>query len=443
MHTMIRFLTKIFRNRINRRYRNHLYSTIGCYFPAFFEMNLDICGKLDLNKLKDKQFALFLHEYTHFMQDVSTYYGLSNLFAVNEVIKSMHLNLTTSLPQGGKFKTPVDVMPNNPFLSANTQLLDITFGTCKNINCFEVFSVISKKESVPNNQFIKQIDKIYVTTTSGVVFQLGSLAIMENMAYLMEQLCVGECEPSPDYPYSAAEKVASYVVPSLGENKLMILALCDVSLQASNPGCYFYDTLNLIKDGIITYAKPEDVYDDFYSRNVVVYHTSTSPNYLDQFRTMADKIIEQEQKFIATPGLSAYWQWIENAINYSYNLRLKHRYFIIDIAKTGDVRKSKVFADYIKTVGTPLMMNKCGKFYCVPSQNIPGDGMCYHRAMRQVYALLADGEKSCDMKDWCRQSKIKVDFRCNCSPWERVKEKDKCPYAVIWGSFNLGDYQPE
>lgn len=440
---MFDYFYKLFSGR-NRRYcRKRLSSIIGCYFPAFFEMNLDVYGHMDLNKLKEKQFALFLHEYTHFMQDVSTYYGLSNLFVVNEVIKSMHLNLTTTLPNGGKFKTPVAVMENNLLLRANNQLLDLTFGSCDSICYVEVSGITLKKEMVPNNQYVKQIDNVYVTTTLGASFQFGSLALMENMAYLMEQLCVGECESSPDYPYSVAEKVASYMAPTVGKNKLMVLALCDVSLQASNPGFYFYNTLALVKEGKISYTKPEDVYDDFYTRQIVTYHASTLPSYLLQFRQMADAIIDQEKSFIATPQLSSFWKWIENAINYSYDLRLNHRYFVLDIAKTGNARRSKVFADFITTVGTPLMMNKCGRFYCIPSKQVLGDGMCYHRAMRQVYALLSEGVKKCAMKDWCRQSNIKVDCRCSHKPWEHLKDKEKCPYAVIWGSFDLGNYLPE
>lgn len=439
---MFDFFYNLFSNGKKRNYRKPLNSTIGCYFPAFFEMNLDIYGNMDVNKLKEKQFALFLHEYTHFMQDVSTYYGLSNLFTVNEVIKSMHLNLTTSLPNGGKFNPPVGIMQNNSILKANIQLKNLTLGLIDGIPCFDVKKVESKKEAVPNNQFVKQIDKVYVTTTKGEHFQFGALAIMENMAYLMEQLCVSECELSPDYPYSAAEKVANFIAPVFAKDKLMVLALCDVALQSSNPGHYFCDTLYLISNGTIKYSKQEDVYDDFYSRQLVTYHSSTIPNNFGQFRKMADTIIDQEKKFIATPGLSVFWKWLENAINYSYDLRLNHRYFLLEIARAGNARMSRIFADYLNAVGSPLMMNKCGKFYCIPSTNIPGNGMCYYRAMRQVYNLLAGGKKKCDMKDWCRQSQIKVDCRCNRKPWEHLKNQNKCPYAVIWGSFNLGSYQP-
>ena len=121
---------------------------------------------------------------------------------------------------------------------------------------------------------------------------------------------------------------------------------------------------------------------------------------------------------------------------------MNHRNFILDIAKTGSARTSKVFADYVNVVGTPLMMNKCGKYYCIPSQNVPGDGMCYYRAMREFFSLLVGRGRKCHMKNWCKQSGIKVDCRCHCSPWKHLKDKEKCPYAVVWGSLGLEEYRP-
>lgn len=38
----------------------------GEYIPAFFEMYLKIDGEIDLNKLSERDFSLFFHEYIHF-----------------------------------------------------------------------------------------------------------------------------------------------------------------------------------------------------------------------------------------------------------------------------------------------------------------------------------------------------------------------------------------
>ena len=45
----------------------------GEYIPAFFEMYLKIDGEIDLNKLSEKDFSLFFHEYIHFLYNTPHY----------------------------------------------------------------------------------------------------------------------------------------------------------------------------------------------------------------------------------------------------------------------------------------------------------------------------------------------------------------------------------
>ena len=48
------------------------FGSAGEYYPAFFEMKLKIDEMIDLNTCSDMDFALFFHEYIHFLQDVTT-----------------------------------------------------------------------------------------------------------------------------------------------------------------------------------------------------------------------------------------------------------------------------------------------------------------------------------------------------------------------------------
>ncbi|UKI53764.1 MAG: hypothetical protein L6V86_01500 [Treponema sp.] len=55
-----------------------LKSCDGCYFPSFFTIHLDT----DLppeQYLKENFDSTIVHEYIHFLQDISTTYGLANL----------------------------------------------------------------------------------------------------------------------------------------------------------------------------------------------------------------------------------------------------------------------------------------------------------------------------------------------------------------------------
>ena len=48
----------------------------GEYYPAFFEMGLKVDHMIDLNTCANAEFALFFHEYIHFLQDITTTYCL-------------------------------------------------------------------------------------------------------------------------------------------------------------------------------------------------------------------------------------------------------------------------------------------------------------------------------------------------------------------------------
>lgn len=43
----------------------------GEYYPAFFEMRLKVDHMIDLNTCANAEFALFFHEYIHFLQDIT------------------------------------------------------------------------------------------------------------------------------------------------------------------------------------------------------------------------------------------------------------------------------------------------------------------------------------------------------------------------------------
>lgn len=52
-------------------------------------MYLKIDGEIDLNKLSEKDFSLFFHEYIHFLQDITTTYGLTTCYAYGEYVQSV------------------------------------------------------------------------------------------------------------------------------------------------------------------------------------------------------------------------------------------------------------------------------------------------------------------------------------------------------------------
>ncbi|AZA96097.1 hypothetical protein EG353_11215 [Chryseobacterium shandongense] len=62
---------------------------LKCYYrPAFFKIKIDLPFEFkNLQELTDGALSLYLHEYIHFIQDISTIYGLVNISTINYYIQ--------------------------------------------------------------------------------------------------------------------------------------------------------------------------------------------------------------------------------------------------------------------------------------------------------------------------------------------------------------------
>ena len=62
---------------------------LKCYYrPAFFQIKIDLPVDLgNLGEVTDGTLSLYLHEYIHFIQDISTIYGLINISTINYYIQ--------------------------------------------------------------------------------------------------------------------------------------------------------------------------------------------------------------------------------------------------------------------------------------------------------------------------------------------------------------------
>lgn len=69
-------------------------------------------------------------------------------------------------------------------------------------------------------------------------------------------------------------------------------------------------------------------------------------------------------------------------------------------------------------------------------------------AINQILKIFSDKNAvPCELKAHCKQSsafdpEIKVDERCDVSPWNRCNDERLCPFAVIWKHWNLRNHIP-
>ena len=108
--------------------------TLGYYEPGFFHLRLNTSSNiLDLNNLfnsgQNKQLSsTFLHEYIHFLQEVTSTNGLLNGYFYIDLIKDINRKIRES--KNIKFKVPVEI--DNEFnTKAKMELNEVYRGNYK------------------------------------------------------------------------------------------------------------------------------------------------------------------------------------------------------------------------------------------------------------------------------------------------------------------------
>lgn len=67
----------------------------------------------------------------------------------------------------------------------------------------------------------------------------------------------------------------------------------------------------------------------------------------------------------------------------------------------------------------------------------------YLRSIREINLLFEKGQIECSMLQWCQNSPESTpNEKCKKEPWEKSKEQNLCPYAMLWKHWNLSNKKP-
>ena len=225
----------------------------------------------------------------------------------------------------------------------------------------------------------------------------------------------------------------------------MVLALCDMSLQSSNPGACFVRVMKGIRDGQVKFCKPEEIYDYFYSQvSVTAYKTES--NLLSHFKRLLAIAQTCMKSYLRDmPILTDYYRWIDNLVSFAIDWRQNDRYFLLKMARHNELTTNGCWGYVVRRVGSPLMSNNKGDHFKIPQQGATPDmDVEYFKAIRQLERLFEEGLGNCDMYQWCMCSpNATPNDLCRTTPWRKCDEKRLCPYALLWKHWNLRGREPK
>lgn len=426
-----------------------LRRVLGGYEPAFFRIELEFPfynAMHSILNLAPKDLSVFVHEYIHFIQDISTFSGLNNAYVYSEYIHGAVTHIY-KMPKGD-IEVPIALPSNYGNIELNQFVNEIGLGwTDEEVTNLFISKLKKNRVRVPFNSYLSTVDEVFIIQVNGKKLPFGAHAIRESMAYILEH-CITDGSPSaPDYPYNAAFAVAKHVYEDFCENELNVLALCDMCLQFSVPGRVFVETLEGYKKDKYIPKDPRDIYDFFYNRPCIqIQSYSTLLSGLLPFGIFVGERINDYYK---DPLFSRFHDIVRRLIGTGLSMRLNARSFLIDMAEIGlrnkrKLEKNDLFMMLYAQLGTPVIKDSESNYFITPPYQMAGNtAVSYFQAIQQFIYLFRDGNTCCSLYEWCEKSSDShYDDRCIMEPWSRCDDERLCPFALLWKHWNLRGHTP-
>lgn len=427
------------------------FETLGFYEPGFLHLRINTDYDIfDLNELsrnddKKQYFSTFLHEYIHFLQEITTPSGLSSSSFYIDFIKDV--NWTVRNDGKSYFSVPVEINNINN-IEANIKLRSIYRGDSEGPELvkYDYYSVenesISDKDGNIVNPKKYKVHYHDLRTREYKSFYFGFTCLKEYVAHTIQTKFTSSTKHN-DIPYQIAEQIVMKECPSFGNECLNILALCDACLMCYHPAEMFFNTIERIKKEDFVPKQTTDVYD-------FAYFDLSFQGQIGKFtvRTLFEKVVSiadsQFKDALQSDIFVPNYNWVNHILVKAKELRLNHPNFMTELVDE-EGKLSSLFFDIFRLLGTPFFTNLSAKGGFVPPSDLK-------ELPTQPYQLLVfkqiidvfNGKKHCSLIDFCKSrpdEDITNQF-CKISPWKRATEKNLCPFGQLWRTWGLTDEIP-
>lgn len=423
----------------------------GYYEPAFLHIRINTDDDIfDLNKLlKEKKnidhLSTFLHEYIHFLQNITTTSGL--------IISGLYINFIKDIAwdirhdNKDSFEVPVTVNNTNN-TQVNNSLQSQYRGDDEGPGLImydnyvvEEVEMIDREGEVihPKRYRVNYYDS---RTREYKSTYFGSLFIREYIAHAVQSKFTPEIE-HPDIPYLIAELIVKKEYPALALDPFFIVALCDASLMSFHPAQTFFTTIERMKKESFLPRDPDEVYQ--YAYSWVMLHLKGSSISAEKIFDDALKFaLEQFQDSLKSKIFKPNFIWLTYILEEAKQLRSLPGSFFCRLVREKE-KLSPLFFGLVRTFGTPFFTNRSEKGAFIPPQNLK------HLPI-QPYQLLAfkavtnvfGGQRSCSLYKFCktRPDKDITSAHCKTAPWEKINDPELCPFAQLWKTWGLSGKKP-
>lgn len=415
----------ILKGKCSKYETNHLH--------MYVDDNIDL---ENLGNMSLSAYATFVHEYIHYIQHITSLYGIRMSDMYNRVF--------------AKYR---DYIRNNDIINIPLKLWEKD----KEIHQFIChFNKIEGNKTTDFNVSDIEIDEREISIAEKEKtavwigcydydnnkaeehgFQFGHRCIVEGMAHAIQSII--NCEINHAIiPYHAVELIIGKTLPDIVQDKKKIAAICLCALLWDNPGFGFFQVLELIKSHPNWDGK--ELYKSIVQDYAVSYNGQQMPYY--RLLQLFSNDLKGSFKVLLGGDLEYYSLVIDNCILDCS--KCHHR--LIDFLYDYDICDREIFKEQILNhYGYPFVDGKNQSAF--PLKSINGNKSAYKETaiiygIELIMARVMSGTKECKRYPVCSSTMFIEGVKCDAteeclsSQW---KKKESCVFTEALRYFGIKD----
>ena len=414
----------------------------GCYYIGFFiaRLNMTLHPKQFLPLFKEDT-ATILHEYVHYLQDISTIRGLSSIIAFYQ---KMQLVFSQAKNPDFQFLIPIrssQIKDMNQIAAFNDELLSLEKGDnqIKQPCIQHIKKIIFETENMEMLKFEYpeayhqsydgfQTIEIYYDDVS-IPYRFGADCIAESMAYLCERVVCNCAKRENELPYNACDLFCQHFFPDLHISPIIMIAICELALMHENSGVMFYHILKIMNDNRKSFKKVKD-FEQYFSANV--HHL---------FEGIDEKIKKVEESIdflyptnipLKENDISFTNKEIKKRIKTGFTYRKNNGLFI---SKAIEHHDTTLIERFFQQLGIPLLIDKNNYLFA----DVTLYPLLTPIAIFNSFVSELESERGCFLYDFCKKQNESIvnEIHCRTTPWKQVNAPSICPYSIYFLRYGL------
>lgn len=403
-----------------------LFDDFGEYIPGFFKLVIskELFDGITWGDFTQEELATLIHEYVHFLQDISTTRGISNFVYVSKILQ---LNFAQAYECSEIIQLPFEIEKVGGVEAyGESELQSFYSGSNNQIKIHHINKICREEEGllneIVNGERMYAINVYYDDKDNPYIF--GSDSVAESMAYIIEHELFGTEERRNEFPYNLCEIICKEMYPNVLQQKAILIAMCELSLMHYHSGDMFWHILKEMKNNNLNFQSVSEFEDYFFEKTCFLYK-----NYCNDIKDAIECI-----DFLYPKSID-FFEEINKLLNAflkkGKQKRLEKKFFIAKLLESNN--PVVMVNSWMNYFGMPLICDENFNVYA-------SDNISLILAPLALYNFFGSrNSNKCDMFPFCESQKLK-NFNhiiCKNNPWHQVNNKDLCPFGVYWHMYSL------